>query len=95
MNWFRDIGAAHERLKKQIHGTRIPLSKNGIRIMKVVYFTTPIVAGYYVMQWAQTQAQKNLAIDNDEIRSAGGATTQQQVARQNDQLKDILKGIEK
>lgn len=59
MDFFRQLGERHEALKKKIHSTRIPLSKNGQRFMGLVYFTTPIVGGYYVMKWAERRADAN------------------------------------
>lgn len=59
MEFLRELGERHERLKKKIHSTRIPLSKNGQRVMAAVYFSIPVVAGYYIMQWAQGRADVN------------------------------------
>ncbi|OQR86386.1 calcyphosin [Achlya hypogyna] len=88
MGWLRDLSDAHTRLKKKIHGTRIPLSPAGIRMMKVVYFTTPIIGGYFVMQWAQNRSVSNL-------RDLHKPPAQQNPAAfQNDSLKGLLKDIE-
>lgn len=59
MEFLRSLGERHERLKKKIHSTRIPLSKNGQRFMAAVYFSIPVVSGYYIMQWAQGRADAN------------------------------------
>ncbi|KAF1783882.1 EF-Hand 1, calcium-binding site [Phytophthora cactorum] len=59
MEFLRRLGERHEALKKKIHSTRIPLSKNGQRVMGLVYFTTPIIGGYYVMKWAERRADAN------------------------------------
>ena len=37
----------------------MPLSPAGIRVMKVVYFAIPIIAGYYVMQAAIGYSDRN------------------------------------
>jgi hypothetical protein len=50
MDFFRNISRKHEELKKKIHSFRIPLSPRGQKIMGFVYFTIPIIAGYYIMQ---------------------------------------------
>ena len=63
MEFFRRLGERHEQIKKKIHGTRIPLSKNGQRVMGFVYFTAPIIGGYYVMKWAQRRADANFQLD--------------------------------
>ncbi|RLN93647.1 hypothetical protein BBJ28_00004195 [Nothophytophthora sp. Chile5] len=59
MEFLRNLSERHEALKKRIHSTRIPLSKNGQRAMGVVYFVTPIVAGYYIMKWTERRAEAN------------------------------------
>jgi hypothetical protein len=59
MEFLRSLGERHERLKKKIHSTRIPLSKNGQRFMAAVYFSIPVISGYYIMQWAQSRADVN------------------------------------
>lgn len=51
--------SAMERLKVRIHSARIPLSKNGQRFMGVVYFTVPIIFGYYSMGWVSKAETKN------------------------------------
>lgn len=63
MEFLRGLGERHERLKKKIHGTRIPLSKTGQRVMAGVYFSIPVVAGYFVMQWAQRRADANFRLE--------------------------------
>ncbi len=52
--FFSDLSEKHERLKKRIHSFRIPLSPNGQRIMKVVYFCIPVIAGYFIMEVSDT-----------------------------------------
>jgi hypothetical protein len=39
----------HQALKHKIHNTRIPLSKNGQRIMMFVYISVPIIGGWLFM----------------------------------------------
>lgn len=46
---FEELSAKHERLKKRIHAFRIPLSPRGQLIMKVVYFSIPLIGGYFIM----------------------------------------------
>ena len=41
-----------EIIKKKIHGTNIPIrDKRAYFAVQCMYFATPIVVGYYVMQW--------------------------------------------
>ncbi|TDH66731.1 hypothetical protein CCR75_003370 [Bremia lactucae] len=89
MEFMRKLGERHEALKKRIHGTRIPLSKNKKRFMGLVYFTTPIIGGYYVMKWAESCADKNFQREENEIRRAAGSNAQY-IALQNQQLKKML-----
>ncbi|KAF0682958.1 Aste57867_24971 [Aphanomyces stellatus] len=86
MGVFRDFVDAHERLKKRIHSTRIPLGPKGKAVMTVVYFTTPIIIGSYIMQWATSKADDNLK----DVTSGGRASP---VTYQNDSLKKMLKEI--
>ncbi|CEG45160.1 uncharacterized protein PHALS_01477 [Plasmopara halstedii] len=93
MEFFRRLGERHEALKLKIHSTRIPLSKNGQRIMGVVYFTTPIVGGYYIMKWAEGRANANFQREEIEIRRAAGNNARN-VAQQNQQLKKQLQQMQ-
>lgn len=63
MEFLRNLSARHERLKKQIHSTRIPLSATGQRLMGVVYFSIPVVCGYFVMKWAERRAEANFQLE--------------------------------
>lgn len=63
MEFLRNLSARHERLKKAIHSTRIPLSATGQKIMGVVYFSIPVVCGYYVMKWAERKAETNFQLE--------------------------------
>ena len=59
MNYLKRFAAAHERLKKKIHGTRIPLGPAGRFGMGCVYVSTPIIIGYFIMEYCADVAQKN------------------------------------
>ncbi|CAI5733863.1 unnamed protein product [Peronospora destructor] len=89
MEIFRRLSERHQELKQQIHSTRIPLSKNGQRVMGLVYFTAPIIAGYYVMKWTERRADANFQREEIEIRRAAGSNAKY-VAQQNEQLKKML-----
>lgn len=49
-DFFQQLHEKHERLKKRIHSFRIPLSPRGQAIMKVVYFSIPVIGGYFIME---------------------------------------------
>lgn len=63
MEFLRNLSARHERLKKRIHSTRIPLSATGQRLMGVVYFSIPVVCGYFVMKWTERRAAANFQLE--------------------------------
>jgi len=60
-SFFKNISERHEKVKESIHNFRLPLSPNGVRIMKFVYFSVPIIAGYYIMQVAIGYSDRNTA----------------------------------
>jgi hypothetical protein len=47
---LKDLREKHENLKKRIHAFRLPLSPTGQKVMGFVYFTIPVIVGYYIMQ---------------------------------------------
>ena len=50
---LRTLHEKHENLKRIVHtGWRYPLPKWGQFAMGCVYFTIPVVGGWFVMQWA-------------------------------------------
>lgn len=65
------IGDVMERLKKKIHGSKIPLSLRGQRMMAVIYMVGPIVGGTMVMKWAMGKEENNRVSWSDHQRSAG------------------------
>ncbi|CAH0490277.1 unnamed protein product [Peronospora farinosa] len=89
MEFLRRLSKRHQELKQKIHSTRIPLSNNGQRVMALVYFTAPIIGGYYVMKWAERRADANFQREEMEIRRAAGSNAKY-VAQQNQQLKKML-----
>lgn len=51
----------HEALKKKIHGFRMPIqNKFGLFGVGVVYFSIPLVAGYFIMEWSNRVRDVNL-----------------------------------
>ena len=58
---LRGFQQKHDRLKKSIHeGFRYPLPKWGQKAMGFVYFTIPVVGGWYVMQWAISKSHASI-----------------------------------
>ena len=67
------IGDVMERLKKKIHGSKIPLSLRGQRMMAVIYMVGPIVGGTMVMKWAMGKEENNRVSRSDHQRRRTGA----------------------
>ena len=59
MNWIQEVAESHRRLKLRIHGTRIPLSPTGLRLMLSIYCTLPLLAGFGLYQLTLVQMQNN------------------------------------
>lgn len=52
---------------KRVHAFRIPLSPAGQRVAQVVYFSIPVIGGYFIMDWATSKAR-------EEIEFGGGGS---------------------
>lgn len=74
---IRSFRKGHERLKQRVHTAwRYPLPKWGRVVMGGVYFTIPVVGGYYVMQWAisishETIGEHGELLDEKKIQGIG------------------------
>lgn len=68
MATFRDWQERHKRFVKKVHAFRIPLSPQGKAVAQVVYFSVPVVAGYFIMGWATDRAKAEIQYSdsNDE-----------------------------
>eukprot|EP00977_Amphora_coffeiformis_P009748 scaffold2246_cov162-Amphora_coffeaeformis.AAC.7 len=67
--WTR-LHVGHERLKQAVHqGMRVPLPRWGQRVMAFVYFCTPIIGGYYVMQWAISKSHASIGPNGEYLPS--------------------------
>ena len=73
VDMMRDLSRRHEELKYRIHNFRMPLSPAGQRFMAFVYFCVPIVGGYFIMDWATSQAEKNLGKNGEKLRALKAA----------------------
>jgi hypothetical protein len=56
---------------KRVHNFRIPLSPTGQRIAQVVYFSIPVIGGYFIMDWATSKAREEIEFGGDTDRAAG------------------------
>ena len=78
LQFLRSLSARHEALKERIHAFRIPLSPAGQRVMGLVYFCIPVVAGYYIMQSAISQSHKNIGVNGEKLRHKSVPSNQNQ-----------------
>lgn len=70
MSFLRDISARHEALKKRIHALRFPLTARGLWAARFVYFTTPLLLGYALMEWTLSRRDANLGSKNEKLLAA-------------------------
>ena len=78
--FLRDLNARHTALKERIHAYRFPLPPGGQKFMGLVYFTIPVIAGYYVMQWAIGQSEKNLGPKGKRLEDSMDASSKHKAA---------------
>lgn len=68
MEAFRTLRQQHERLKTYIHTAfRYPLPPAGRTFMGFVYFTIPVIGGWYVMQWAISKSHDSIGIHGEKL----------------------------
>ncbi|GAB5031299.1 Hypothetical protein NocV09_00501670 [Nannochloropsis oceanica] len=74
MTTLRDLQERHKRFVKKVHAFRIPLSPQGKAVAQVVYFSVPVVAGYFIMGWATDRAKAEIQYsdDYDEAKKTSG-----------------------
>jgi hypothetical protein len=89
MDYLKRLLAEHEKLKKRIHAFRIPLSPRGQKIMGLIYFSIPVIMGYFIMQFTNEMSLKNLKAIR-EHRNPNMKTKQQ-----NEALGDMLEKIKR
>ena len=68
MDFIRNLSERHERLKKRIHSFRLPLPAPLRAVMGAIYFSIPVIGGYYIMQAAIQQSEKNLGTHGERLR---------------------------
>jgi hypothetical protein len=67
-NLLQRLFEGHARLKARIHSARFPIkSKAGLFAMGCVYFVTPVIGGYFLMDWATSVARKNLGANGEKL----------------------------
>ena len=94
MDFLRTLGEKHEALKNRIHSFRIPLSPAGQRVMLCVYFSAPIVAGYYIMQWTNGVAAKNIGDRGSALKNLpAGRAMRRETDLQNKELQNVFDRI--
>ena len=71
---------------KRVHAFRIPLSPAGQRVAQVVYFSIPVIGGYFIMDWATSKAREEIEFDggDDGNRSSGSGSRPAAVVREED-----------
>ena len=87
-----DLYERHERFKKKIHSFRLPLSPAGQKFMGFIYFTVPIVIGYFVMQQAIKRSEENLGAKGEKLTnpSIDSGISRNETKQQNQALQGIL-----
>ena len=65
-DYWHQLHVRHERLKTAIHeGWRYPLPRWGRVVMGCIYFSLPVIGGWYVMQWAIGKSHASIGIDGE------------------------------
>lgn len=68
LSTLESLHIRHERLKRFVHeGFRYPLPKWGRNVMAFVYFTIPVVGGWYVMQWAIGKSHSSIGVNGERL----------------------------
>ena len=67
MNYLKRFAEGHERLKNRIHSVRIPLGPAGRFGMGCIYVSTPIIIGYFIMEYCADVAQRNHEITMEKV----------------------------
>lgn len=88
-DFLSTLSQRHKELKHKIHSFRIPLSPSGQKAMGFVYFTIPVIFGFFIMQTAIGQAERNLGPQGEKLKRSGiGASSE--TSQQNKALQAIL-----
>lgn len=75
MATLRDWQERHKRFVKKVHAFRIPLSPQGKAVAQVLYFSVPLVAGYFIMGWATDRAKAEIQYSDSTDEAANSNTT--------------------
>jgi hypothetical protein len=97
MEYIRKLHERHERLKHYVHNRfRYPLPPWGQKVMACVYFSIPVLGGYYLTQWAISKSHKSIGpngelLSNKKIEGIGDKRVLDNGELQD--IKDILVGV--
>ncbi len=86
---MENIRRRHEELKHRVHNFRIPLAPRGQKLMAVVYFTIPVIVGYFIMQFTSSVSEQRI----NDIKKAGRPNTDSNTTAQNNALNELLTKI--
>lgn len=97
-------------MSKNMHTYTLTFTYIHRRVAQVVYFSIPVIAGYYIMEWATNKAKEEIQFDTDGSGRAGGVQVgdralenmrispnrpeQGQIAAQNHSLQSYLQSIQ-
>jgi hypothetical protein len=90
LEFFKNFGEKHEQLKKRIHKFRIPLPKWGQRVMGFVYFSLPVMFGYFIMNKTTDIAQQNLGVNGEKVKDERSYYDRSKIVAEQ---KKILQGV--
>jgi hypothetical protein len=96
MSWIRSLLDRHERLKNYVHnGFRYPLPKYGQYVMGFVYFSIPVISGWYIMQWAISKSHDSIGYYGEHLpqKSIQGVGDLRPVLDEQEQQSDGIKVI--
>ena len=79
---------------KPIHGMRIPLGPRGRNVMGGVYFSLPLVAGYFLYQWTEKQAALNGMRGTRPEALARSSRAANQLKTSNRELNELLAKVD-
>lgn len=69
VNAAREFHIRHERLKNYVHtGFRYPLPKWGRWTMGFIYFSIPVVSGWFITDWAVKKSHENIGERGEKLK---------------------------
>lgn len=86
---IRDLQARHKAFVKRVHAFRIPLSPRGRAIAQIVYFSVPIIGGYFIMDWATNKAKEEIQYNDASDASTTDTETERAKVLQNMRISPV------